>query len=76
MAGVNHGQIQQRQRIMATDALPDPYTQDLNLKTSGHIILCSKLINGLEETHRYNLSRTVWNNFFLLLHGACTYFGI
>ena len=49
---------------MATDKLPDPYTNELDLTHSYHLKLYTKAIKGIEETQRYDLSQIGWNDFY------------
>ena len=49
---------------MATKTLLEPYTQDLNLKTSEQINISSQAIKVLEETQICELNKTYWNEIF------------
>ena len=50
--------------MAAYDSLQYPYLATLDLKTSEHINIYHKSINGLSERYRYDLTSSNWTNLY------------
>ena len=48
----------------AVDGLQEPYPATLGLSVSEHLKLYKKVIVGLPDNDRYDLTRTKWTDFY------------